>query len=62
MTTNTESTWIHRSPFHRSGRSLADVFTPGRRSPQRAERARFAREIAAYPATRGVGTFTQLPR
>jgi len=59
--TNSETTWIHRSPFKRSGESLAAVFQPRRRRPQHAERARFAPEVASYPASRGVGS-TQLPR
>jgi hypothetical protein len=42
-------------------RTLSRVVEARRqRHPERAERRRFAREVAAYPATRGVG-FAVLP-
>lgn len=57
MTTQSQtSTWIHRSPFHRSGTSLADVFTTIR--PRRRNRSELARRISSYPATRGVAPLT----
>jgi len=58
MTTQSHNTpWIHRSPFMQSGRPLADVFQTlqGRRE----RNADFAREIASYPATRGVAPLTR---